>query len=423
MPAKKLFDLSHLFHNTSWLLLSEIVAKASRLLVIVALAAALDAEQYGTVMLALACHEVFKLTLRSGAGAQIVQCKDSLLPMYAQNGLILQWVVCLFLMLMQAALAFPIGDFYGNSQVTELLFCMAGVYCLYPLVSIRVFLLQRDGNMRFFSIRNASCIIAENLSIALFALMDFGIMSVVYGKWVFAILWVTLFYFSPTKSFGFGFSSAVLLKLTKTSGQLFSTEFVRALRSQLDMLIGARLLSPELFGLYSFAKSAGVGLSQSINNAFNAALYPYLCDKFRNNQLDKETQQVYLLTALVACVFVVQALAVPIYVPILFDQQWQQNHNVITLLCFAALPALFVDTHCNLLRAKASYKTELTVRLFCLTIAAVGLMLLPAADPKEFASNILLISSVWLLVVIISHNIKRLRALTPFTSIRSQTHE
>lgn len=423
MSAPKLFDLSHLFHNTSWLLLSEIIAKASRLVVIIALATVLDAEQYGTVMLALACHEVFKLTLRSGAGAQIVQCKAEILPDYAKNGLILQWAVCLFLMCMQAALAFPIGDFYGNTQVTDLLFFMAGVYCLYPLVSIRIFLLQRAGNMRFFSIRNASCIIAENLSIALFALFDFGIMSVVYGKWVFAILWVVLFYFSPTKSFGLGFSLNVFLTLTKTSGQLFSTELVRALRSQLDMLIGARVLSPELFGLYSFAKSAGVGLSQSINNAFNAALYPYLCDKFRSNQLDEKTWQVYLLTALVACIFVIQALAVPIYVPILFDQQWQQNYSVITLLCLAALPALFVDTHCNLLRATASYKSELAVRLCCLALCAAGLTLLPAADPIEFASNIFFISSVWLLVVVISHNVKRFRALSLFTSIRSQTHE
>lgn len=423
MGTKKRFDLNHLFRNTSWLLLSEIIAKASRLLVIIALAAVLSAEQYGTVMLALACHEIFKLTLRSGAGAQIVQCKKHDLPSYAQNGLILQWLVCLLLMVIQASLASPVGEFYDNALVSELLFYMAGVYCLYPLVSIKVFLIQRAGNMQFFSTRNAACIIAENVSIALFALLDFGIMSVVWGKWVFAFLWVTFFYFAPIKTFAFGFSWAIFKKLSFTSGQLLSTEIVRALRGQLDMLIGAKLLIPEMFGLYSFAKSAGVGLSQSINNAFNTALYPYLCEKCRVNKLPEETQKVYLLTALVGCLFVLQALLVPFYVPVLFDQQWQQNHNVISLLCVAALPALFVDSHCNLLRAKASYRAELIVRCCCLAISAIGLTTLPTESPEAFAFNILLISAVWFLIVIASHNLKPFRTSLQLTSIGSQTHE
>jgi PST family polysaccharide transporter len=254
--------------------------------------------------------------------------------------------------------------------------------------------------MRFFSIRNALCIVAENISIAVFAVLDCGVMSVVYGKWIFALLWIGLFYWAPVQNFGVGFQRNIFLKLTKTSGQLLSTELVRALRMQSDMLIGARLLSPELFGLYSFAKSAGVGLSQSINNAFNTALYPYLCDKYRSGQLHKHTPMVYLFTCAVGTLFLIQAVLVPVYVPLLFDQAWQQNYMLVMVLCLAALPSVFIDTQCNVLRAKAQYKKELYVRLFCLIVSTVGLLAVQASTPENFALTILACSTLWLLALI-----------------------
>jgi len=393
-------ETKRLLNNTSWLLATEIVAKISRVLVILALAANLGVVEYGTVMLALACHEIFKLILRSGAGAQIIQCTEKQLSKYAKNGALLQWLVCLLLAATQAGLASPIADFYDNPELIPLISLMAIVYLFYPLVSIKVFLIQRQGNMKFYSIRNAMCIVAENISIALFAVWDCGIMSVVYGKWVFALLWIGLFYFTPVQHFGIGFQRNIFLKLTKTSGQLLSTELVRALRMQSDMLIGARLLSPELFGLYSFAKSAGVGLSQSINNAFNTALYPYLCDKHRNGQLKKHIPMVYLFTSSVSILFLIQAFLVPIYVPLLFSQAWQQNYMIVMVLCLAALPAVFIDTQCNLLRARAEYQKELFVRLFCLIVTAVGLLVVQAATPENFVLTILTCSFLWLLALI-----------------------
>ncbi|MFT5840518.1 MAG: O-antigen/teichoic acid export membrane protein [Flavobacteriales bacterium] len=401
-------ESKRLLNNTSWLLATEIAAKISRVLVILALAASLGAVEYGTVMLALACHEIFKLILRSGAGAQIIQCTEKQLPQYAKNGVMLQWLVCILLASTQAGLASPIADFYDNPSLTPLIRLMAVVYLFYPLVSIKVFLIQRQGNMRFYSIRNAICIVAENISIALLVVLDCGIMSVVYGKWVFVLLWIGLFYSAPVQNFGMGFQLNIFLKLTKTSGQLLSTELVRALRMQSDMLIGARLLSPELFGLYSFAKSAGVGLSQSINNAFNTALYPYLCDKHRDGQLKQHTSMVYLSTCSVGTLFLIQALLVPVYVPLLFDQAWQQNHMLVMVLCLAALPAVFIDTQCNILRAKAHYQKELYVRLFCLVVNTVGLLAIQATTPENFALSILACSSVWLLALLPWHKLENI---------------
>jgi PST family polysaccharide transporter len=417
------FESKRLLSNASWLLGTELAAKFSRVFVILVLASQLDAVEYGTAMLALACHEVLKLVLRSGAGSQIVQCSNNQLAEFARNGAVLQWLICLLLAAFQASLAFPIASFYENSKLTDLLILMAVAYTLYPIVSVKVFLLHRASKMRYYSICNALCIFAENVSIGLFALCDFGIMSVVYGKWVFVTLWVSLFYFAPVQSYGFGFNKPAFLSLIKSSGQLFSTELMRALRLQLDVLVAARLLSPELFGIYSFAKSAGVGLSQSLNNAFNSALYPYLCDKHRQKSLSNFIVKIYIFTSFLAVTFILQAIAVPLSVPILFDQQWQQSYATDAFLCCAAVPAIFIDTHCNILRAKAEYQHEMYVRIFCLITSAIGLFIFNADTPADFAFSVLLMNGICLLVFVIKHCLLHRIAIIKFLSSRSYSNE
>ncbi|WP_425304068.1 oligosaccharide flippase family protein [Brumicola pallidula] len=417
------FENKRLLSNVGWLLGSEMAAKFSRLFVILILAAQLSAIEYGTIMLALACHEVLKLVLRSGAGSQIVQCNESQLSEFVRNGAVLQWLICLSLAAFQVALAFPIAIFYDNAQLSELLILMALAYIPYPLVSVKVFLLHRASKMRYYSICNALCILAENTSIGIFALLDFGIMSVVYGKWVFVALWLILFYFAPVKNYGIGFNKPIFLSLIKSSGQLLSTELIRALRLQLDVLIGARLLSPELFGVYSFAKSAGVGLSQSLNNAFNSGLYPYLCNKHRQDTLPNFTLKIYAFASLVAFTFIFQAIAVPFYVPILFEQQWQQSYSTVAFLCCSALPAIYIDTHCNILRAKAEYQYEMYVRIFCLVTSAIGLLLFNANTPIDFALSVLIMSVVCLLVLLIQHCFSRRISIIKFLFLRSHLNE
>lgn len=413
------FENKRLLSNISWLLSSEVAAKFSRLFVILILAAQLSAIEYGTIMLALACHEVLKLVLRSGAGSQIVQCNECQLPELVRNGAVLQWLICLSLAAFQVAIAFPIAIFYDNSQLSELLVLMALAYIPYPLVSVKVFLLHRASKMGYYSVCNALCIFSENISIGIFALFDFGILSVVYGKWVFVIIWVSLFYFAPVKDYGIGFHKPIFLSLIKSSGQLLSTELLRALRLQSDVLIGARLLSPELFGIYSFAKSAGVGLSQSLNNAFNSGLYPYLCNKYRQGTLASFTLKIYAFASIVAFTFILQAIAVPFYVPFLFEQQWQQSYSTVAFLCCSAVPAIFIDTHCNIFRAKAEYQYEMYVRIFCLITSAIGLLLFNAKTPADFALSVLIMSTVCLLVLLIQRCLSCRISIIKFLSLRS----
>lgn len=410
---------TQLVKNTSWLLSSEILAKFSRILVIFTLAASLSAVDYGVVMLTLACHEVFKLAMRSGAGSQIIQCSEENLAEYVKNGAVLQWVLGVLLFLLQSVTAVLLGKFYQNPDLVTLLVGMAVVYLLYPLVSTKVFLIQRANQMRYFSLRNGACITAENVSIAIFAYYDQGILSVVYGKWVFAILWMALFIKSPVKRFGVGFKPNTMFVLLRTSSQLLCTEFVRAFRSQADMFIGAKLLNPELFGIYSFAKTAGVNLGQSLSTAFNAAIYPFLCAKNRSSNNANTSYLVYMLSACVGAMFVLQALLVPLYVPLFFTQDWQQNYFVISLLCLANVPLIFVDTRCNSLRSRAQFGHEFFVRLYCLVLASTTMLVWAPKSPEALAQCIAFIS-IFSMVILLPMMKRQFSRYIPFPNRSSQ---
>lgn len=391
--------MSLLFSNTAWLFGAELLAKISRVATIIVLAFMLSPVSYGTAMLALACHDLFSLLLKAGAGPQIIRCNDKQLTLFVQNGTIIQWGICLLLMIIQLSCAGVVANWYNNPQIAQLLYVMAITYLLYPWVSVRVFLMQRANNMRAFGIRHGLCVTAENLSIAIFAWYQADIMAVAYGKLVFSALWLILFIRVPAPRFLWQWHWPTLKLLLSRSGQIFSSELLKSLRLHLDTFIAAKVMSPELFGFYSFAKNAGIGLSQSIGNVFNAALYPFLCKLHRLGTLANHLVMIYMITVAVTIVFIAQAFAVPIYLPLLFDDKWQEMGFVVSVMCLVAVPALLLDTRCCLVRAQAYFNVEIVIRLICLLVSALLLAILAPQQPLAFAYVMLLSSSVSCVVV------------------------
>ncbi|MEH6446775.1 MAG: oligosaccharide flippase family protein [Oceanospirillaceae bacterium] len=400
-----LHPLLQLFSNAVWLFSAELLSKISRVVTIIVLAVELSAVSYGTAMLALACHDMLALMLRAGAGSQIIRCNDKDLSAFAKNGATIQWGICLTLASVQYCLAQSIANWYDNPNLVQLLQVMAVIYLFYPWVSVKIFLLQRANQMRQFSIRNGICISAENISIALFAWCNADFMAVAYGKIVFSILWLVLFSFTDVKSYGLGFDLKVIKSLLHTSGQLFSSELLRALRLHADTFIAAKIMSPELFGLYSFAKNAGIGLSQSISNVFNSALFPFLCKLQRKGTLASQQRLIYLITLAVGMLFVVQAWLVPFYVPVLFDEKWHDMIPIVSIMCLVALPSIIVDSYCSFERVKANFNREIVTRFVCLFISLSLLFIYSPEQPMDFALVILFSSLLWCAAIYFGHRL------------------
>jgi len=388
-----------LFSNAAWLLSAEFIAKISRIFTIIVLAAQLSPTSYGTAMLALAFHDVFALLLRAGVGSQLINCKPQQLERFAQNGMFIQWGICLTIAAMQLSSADFLSSLYDNEDIARLLKIMAIIYIFYPWVSVKISLLKRENKMRWFSIRNGICVIIENVTIALAALFGADILAVALGKIAFSIFWLILFSFSPVKSYGVGFKLTIISEMLKTSGKIFNTEFLRGIRIHADTFIAGKLLTPELFGFYSFAKNAGVGLSQSISQVYVNALYPYLCKLQREGQLTAQQNLINAFSLLIGLLFVIQALIVPIYVPILFDEKWSPVIPIITILCLVALPNLVIDIVCCYERAIEQYHQETIIRFIALLISLTTLFIFSPEEPMEFAM-VIFCSSLFCLIPI-----------------------
>jgi O-antigen/teichoic acid export membrane protein len=404
-----------LLSNTIWLLSAEFVAKVSRIFTIVVLAAQLSPISYGTAMLALAFHDVFALILRAGVGSQIINCKQAQVASFAKSGIVIQWAICLTIAIGQWSSADFLSSLYDNDNIASLLKIMAVIYLLYPWVSVKIFLLQRDNKMRWFSIRNGVCVIIENVSIAVAALLGADIFAVALGKIAFSLFWLLLFSFAPVQSYGVGFDKTVIKHMLRTSGKLFNTEFLRGIRVHADTFIAGKLLTPELFGFYSFAKNAGVGLSQSINQVYMAALYPYICKLARQGQLLAQQKKIFAFTLFIGFLFVLQALIAPIYVPILFDDKWSSAVPIITILCLVALPNLIIDIVCCFQRATEQYHLETFTRLVCLSVSLLTLIIMMPKEPMEFAvviffSNLFCLIPIYLINVLkpLNYNLRTL---------------
>jgi len=412
-----------LLSNAIWLLSAEFIAKISRIFTIIVLAAQLSPTSYGTAMLALAFHDVFALLLRAGVGSQLINCKLQQLESFAKNGMFIQWGICITIAIAQLSSADFLASLYDNEAVATLLKVMAVIYIFYPWVSVKISLLKRENKMRWFSIRNGLCVIIENVTIAIAALLGADILAVAIGKITFSIFWLILFSFSPVKSYGVGFTFSIINEMLKTSGKIFNTEFLRGIRIHADTFIAGKLLTPELFGFYTFAKNAGVGLSQSISQVYVGALYPYLCKLQREGQLSAQQNLINALSISIGLLFVIQALIVPIYVPILFDEKWSPVIPIITILCLVAVPNLVIDIKCCFDRAIEQYHNETITRLICLLINLATLYIFAPNEPMEFAMVIFFSSLFCLLPIYLLNVMKSLKYNLSTLFNRRKPHE
>ena len=110
-----------------------------------------------------------------------------------------------------------------------------------------------------------------------------------------------------------------------------------------------------------------------------------------------------LVTLAVGMLFIAQALLVPIYVPMLFDNKWNTMIPVVSIICLVALPSIMVDSYCSFERAKANYNREIVTRFVCLTISLALLFICSPTQPMDFAMVLFFSSLLWCAVIYFGH--------------------
>jgi O-antigen/teichoic acid export membrane protein len=402
---KRFFQASPLLGNTSWMLFAEGAARGSRLITIIALASYLSASDYGIAMLALVCYELLRVVTRLGAGAAIIQCTDEQLSSTAGNAHLLNWSIGLTIAVLQYFCAPVLADFYQKPLLEPLLQIMAFSYVIYPIVMVRACLVQRSNNMKYFALCSALAVMTDNLSTALLVYSGFGVYAVAWAKIIAALVWLGMFLAAKVPTIKPSYCGKTMVRLLVFSIKVLVSDFLKTGRSQIDVLLAGKLLSPELFGLYSFAKSAGVGLGQSLSNAYLCCIYPRMASLQRNQKLASEFRQMFLIALGISSIFIAQSLMAPIYIPLLFHNDWPNPSILVAVLCLSAIPCLLVDICALKLRVQYQANKEIALQATSMLSLVLILVIFSPTTPLSFAACTVAVSFSWLLLLPIILNL------------------
>ena len=162
----------------------------------------------------------------------------------------------------------------------------------------------------------------------------------------------------------------------KFSVGVLGSELLVALRTQADKLIIGGLLGVKALGIYYFAFNAGLGITTSIVTAFSTILFSYICREADHcRRFNRYRQAVFLGLAIFLPIILAQFFLAPIYVPILFGDQWIDAVPLVSILALAGVPIFAASATTAWLRAERNTGFDLVMTTFATITALVGLTL------------------------------------------------
>ncbi|MDW4498535.1 oligosaccharide flippase family protein [Sulfitobacter sp. D35] len=349
--------------------LSEVAAKASRLLVVVAVARTMDAAAIGIAATALAAADILKSLTENGVVQRIIAAPDEELAATCRRASQIVWVWCLGLFVLQLGLGAAIWQVSGDVTLFVLVAILAGEYLFMPGGLVHCGLAMRAGKLKQTAAIAAGQVVGANVMSAVLALIVPGPVVLVLPRLLAAPLWLVAMRRLNPWHVDRSIAPAPLRPFIGFGAAILGVEIVKAMRQQADKLVVGALMGAEALGVYFLAFNAGLGLANSFAQAFSVALFPRLCTAEDRNTALRDA--LLLGTALISAAVVCQALAAPVYVPILFGPEWDGISAVVSILCLAAIPGVIWSAAAQWLRAHERPQTELVVTV-AVTVALIA---------------------------------------------------
>ncbi len=350
---------------------SEMIAKISRLALLVIMARALSPAEIGIAALALACGDFFKGLTENGIGQKIVSAKDDQLDAYTNAAHKMGWIWCLSLCALQLALALVIYIFTGQTLLPILIACLAGQFLWMPSGLPSCYLATKAKKLKHIAAINTFQISTSNLlSIALLVIWPTPL-SLVLPKLLTAPVWLFLIKkLHPWKPTAVT-TTLPIAEILAFSIPVTGIEGLKSLRLHADKILIGAIAGVDVLGAYYFAFNAGLTLATTLSAAFNFVLFPYLCAQKDHRNREVVLKRFMLGVAVIVVPGVIlQASLAHLYVPVVFGEEWRYMSPVIAILSFTAIPMILWNAVAQWLRSLGSAKTELAVAT-TLTIALI----------------------------------------------------
>ncbi len=349
--------------------LSEAAGKASRLLVVIVVARCLEAEAIGIAAAAFAAADILKSLTENGVGQRIIRAKEADLAATCVTAHRIFWVWCLGLFGLQILGGVVVWMLSGNALMFTLIAVLAAEYLFMPAGLVQAALAMRAGKLKQTAAIAGGQVVFANFMTALLVLVMPGPLALVLPRLMSAPVWLLAMRRLHPWTRKAGVSPAPLRPFIRYGGTVLGVELVKAMGPQADKLVIGGLMGVEVLGYYFLAFNAGLGLATSLSQAFATAFFPHLCNaEDRSGAMRKA---VGLSLGVIAPLVVLQSLAAPYYVPILFGADWADLSDIVATLCLAAVPGVIWSAAAQWLRAHDAAERELIVTA-ALTMALIG---------------------------------------------------
>ena len=392
--------------NIGWLGIAELVTRVFRLGTTVTLARIFSPHDYGLVAIIYTVQgfaDVF--TMRAGIGAKIIQSDERELESICQTAYWLNWLLCISLFVTQCLVAYPIALFYKESELTLLICALGLMYLMFPMFMVQSALIDRENRLKIKALCTASQFMVSNVTIICLALLGFGVWAIVWGMVLSTPVWIIITNLNhpwrPAKAFTFKHWRDI----TNFGSSMLGIELLDKIRLNLDYLIVGRFLSVEALGIYFFAFSAGLGISQNVIRAIISALFPYLCEVGENMKLLKKRylSSLKIMAMIIVPLVLLQSSLAPLYVPIVFGSKWSSAVPILIIICLSAIPLAFASATYQLLNAIGKIKLTLQWNIIYTLVFALALLVsvrwgvLWVAITVLFCQGLTFIFSFWVL--------------------------
>lgn len=347
--------------NASWIGLSELVNRVTRLITAIILARYLTPLEFGVAAVALTANDLIKILAQNGVGAKIVQASEDELESICQAAYQINWIFCGGLFALQMIVAFVVGHYYQNTEVAKMIGFLSLVYLMMPFALVEAFLIQRANRLNITAVIGATQTSVDNLLTVILAISGLGVWAIILPKVIVGPIWVIGTLSQQSWRRDSSVQRANFSNILNYGKNILGSEISKALRLHCDNLIVAFFLGLEAAGIYFFAKNAGLGISLSLISAFNQSLFAHLCDfKNRKKQFKKEFfRSLKIISMLLIPLILLQGGLSHWYVPVVFGEQWENATVILMLMCFSAIPRPFAEAASELMKSVGEVKRDL----------------------------------------------------------------
>ncbi|MXP26049.1 oligosaccharide flippase family protein [Altererythrobacter indicus] len=320
---------------------AEAATRIVRIGTILVIARRTDPALLGTAAAALSLFELIRVLTNAGIGQRIIAACDEELDALCNTAYRLFWGICGAVALIQLCVAGGLYWLTDQNEAAAMLAMLSAVYILMPPGLVQVFLLMRAGRLAATARINATQTMCDHVLTLSLVLIWPSAWAIVLPKLLTAPVWALLarraMHWAPVPAAGYASWRAFHV----FGFAILGSELLGALRLQADKLIIGSMLGVEALGIYYFAFNAGLGITQSLVSAFGTVVFPQLCRARDGQDQAKHLREAFSLGLLLLCPIVAaQGLLAPLYVPLLFGEEWVPAAPYLVLLCLASLPLL-----------------------------------------------------------------------------------